>query len=76
MIVFNDLYYYKTGIYEYVSGERVSNHAITIVGWGEEEGVKYWRVANTWSNEWGDEGFFNIKMGEVGISSYSAACLV
>ena len=76
MIVFDDLYYYQKGIYEHVSGPKVSNHAITIVGWGEEEGVKYWRIANTWSDEWGDKGFFNIKLKDVGIASYSAACQV
>ena len=37
--------------------------AIKIVGWGNEGGVDYWLVANSWNQYWGDNGFFKIKRG-------------
>jgi hypothetical protein len=38
-------------------------HAANIIGWGEEQGVKYWLVKNSWGNNWGDSGYFKIERG-------------
>ena len=35
-----------------------------MLGWGEENGVKYWLMANSWNTGWGDKGFFKILRGE------------
>ena len=47
-------------------------HAITIVGFGVEDGVDYWTVKNSWGPFWGDNGYFRILRGvdEVGIESH------
>merc|ERR1711908_183209 len=46
-----------------------------IVGWGAEDGVKYWKVANSWNPYWGEKGYFRIKRGnsECGIEDNIAA---
>jgi C1A family cysteine protease len=46
-----------------LSWEKVE-HSITLVGYGEENGVKYWIGMNTWGNIWGENGFFKILRGE------------
>ncbi len=44
------------------SDENVlGGHAIRIVGWGEENNVKFWWIANSWSNKWGMNGYFRMK---------------
>jgi C1A family cysteine protease len=39
------------------------NHAVAIVGYGEEGGVKYWKFKNSWGTGWGQNGFGKIRRG-------------
>ncbi|EUD64862.1 cathepsin C [Plasmodium inui San Antonio 1] len=51
------------------NGWQETNHAVTIVGWGEEEQqeggnpVKYWVVRNTWGKVWGYNGYIKFQRG-------------
>ena len=38
-------------------------HCVKIIGWGEEDGVPYWLIANSWNVYWGENGFFRILRG-------------
>ena len=51
------------GIYRHVYGKGMEYHAVKIIGWGEENQVPYWLVANVWGQRWGMEGFFKILRG-------------
>jgi len=39
------------------------NHAVLVVGFGEDNGHKYWLVKNSWGEHWGDNGYFKIERG-------------
>jgi len=69
--VYQDFLTYKTGVYKRTSNVFLGGHAVKFVGWGVENGVKYWLVANSWNPNWGDGGFFKILRGnnECGIES-------
>ena len=54
---------YTGGIYKDESGDVEKVHAISVVGWGEENGEKYWIGRNSWGNYWGEEGWFRIARG-------------
>lgn len=73
--VFEDFEDYGGGIYHYVKGRAIGAHAIKIVGWGVEGGVKYWKVANSWNKYWGEEGYFRVLRGKnmVGIEAAATA---
>ncbi|XP_063381102.1 cathepsin B-like [Cydia fagiglandana] len=62
--VYEDFIHYKSGVYSYTSGILKGGHAIKILGWGVENGKKYWLCANSWNSDWGDKGFFKILRGE------------
>jgi cathepsin X len=57
-------YDYKAGIFEDTTGFMDIDHDVEIVGWGEEDGVKYWHVRNSWGTYWGMNGFFKIVRGK------------
>ena len=63
-IVYEDFMHYKSGIYQYTGGRKLGGHAVRVIGWGLESGVKYWIVANSWGSLWGENGFFRIAFGE------------
>jgi len=83
----DDFMFYESGVYQSANApslkhhnpapgewERV-DHAVLLVGWGEEDGKKYWTLQNSWGPDWGEDGFFRIQMGEndSGIESIAEA---
>lgn len=61
--IYADFPLYKSGVYQHITGKRVGLHAVRILGWGVENGVKYWLCMNSWNANWGDNGYFKIIRG-------------
>jgi len=62
--VYSDFVNYKSGVYQHKSGDELGGHAVRMLGWGVEDGTKYWLMANSWNEGWGDKGFFKILRGQ------------
>ena len=64
-MVYKSFMSYKSGVYKKLWYEFLpeGGHAVKIVGWGTENGVDYWLVANSWNTSWGLNGFFKIERG-------------
>ncbi|KAG5617465.1 hypothetical protein H5410_017289 [Solanum commersonii] len=51
-------------------GQVVGKHAMLIIGYGEEEGVEFYLVKNSWGTEWGYQGYAKIKRSALSKLSY------
>ncbi|XP_069746985.1 dipeptidyl peptidase 1 [Narcine bancroftii] len=81
--VYSDFLNYHGGIYHYTGlGDpfnpfELTNHAVLLVGYGSDPQTneKYWIVKNSWSKNWGENGYFRIRRGndECAIESIAIA---
>lgn len=76
--VYDDFPTYKSGVYHATSSNYLGGHAVLAVGWGTLDGQDYWKIKNSWNEEWGNEGHFLIRRGtnECGIESSVSGGLV
>jgi cathepsin B len=61
--VYADFPTYKSGVYTHQTGSALGGHAVTLVGYGELDGTPYWKIKNSWNEQWGNGGHFLIKRG-------------
>jgi cathepsin L len=68
---------YAGGVYDGCTNQA-SNHAVTVVGYGTENGVDFWLVKNSWGPSWGLNGYIKIKRGvgmcNIGKDCFTADC--
>jgi len=62
-IVYEDFLRYESGVYEHKAGDEVRMQSVKILGWGVEDGAPYWLCANSWGQDWGQNGYFRIRRG-------------
>jgi hypothetical protein len=51
--------FYSKGIFDGFCGEDL-NHAIFLIGYGEENGKLFWLLQNSWSIYFGEHGYFRL----------------
>lgn len=54
---------YTGGIYEDTTEDLNIVHDISVVGYGIENGTKFWVVRNSWGTHFGESGFFRVVRG-------------
>lgn len=69
--VYEDFFDYDGGIYKWEYGGFAGGHCVAIVGYNDQEG--YWICKNSWTDQWGESGWFRVAYGECGLlRSYAA----
>lgn len=65
--VYEDFFSYSSGVYHHVSGALAGGHCICCVGYDDAQ--QFWICKNSWNTTWGEQGFFNIAYGQVGVDA-------
>ena len=40
--------------------DQTINHAVVLVGYGTSNGVKFWKIRNSWGAWWGESGYVRL----------------
>ena len=61
--VYADFMLYSSGVYKHVSGDVLGGHAISIVGYDDNQQALI--IRNSWGSDWGMEGFAYVSYSDV-----------
>jgi len=55
---------YDGGILDAPNCGNTPTHAVTLIGYGTEDGKDYWLLKNSWGDWWGEKGYFRMARGK------------
>ena len=64
---------YKSGVYDDPACGDQLDHGVLLVGYGYDidSGLDYWKIKNSWSSEWGEDGYMRLLKGS---NSHEGLC--
>jgi len=57
---------YESGVFNGCGKDAVIDHAVVALGYGEENGKKFWVIQNSWGQDWGEQGRIRLERHDDG----------
>lgn len=51
---------YQSGIFNGCGKDAIIDHAVVLLGYGEDDGQKTWLIQNSWGSDWGEGGHIRL----------------
>jgi len=64
--------FYKSGILKNSGCGTALDHAVLAVGYGNQDGLDYWLIKNSWNESWGDHGY--VLLARTNLTSSEGEC--
>lgn len=55
---------YQNGVLTSTKCGTQLDHGVLAVGYGIDNGIKYWKVKNSWGPKWGEDGYIRLERGD------------
>ena len=52
------------------------DHAVNVVGYGDENGVDFWIIRNSWGDDWGEDGYVRLVRNKNNMCSIASVAVV
>merc|ERR1719272_2393560 len=52
---------YEGGVFNGCGKDSVIDHAVVAIGYGEEAGMPFWAIQNSWGGDWGEDGIIRLQ---------------
>jgi hypothetical protein len=56
----SDWFEYSSGIFDSCDQDAIVDHAITLYGYGVQDGQRYWLIRKSWGRDWGEQGYIRL----------------
>lgn len=60
----DDWFSYASGVFDGCGKDAVIDHAVVLIGYGQDAGQKYWHIQNSWGPDWGEAGHIRLLRNE------------
>ncbi|CAL6003037.1 Cathepsin_B [Hexamita inflata] len=57
--------FFNAGVYQHQYGDYLEDFRGEVMGWGTENGIKFWKLKMSFGEEWGENGYLRIAQSDI-----------
>ncbi|CAL6003011.1 Cathepsin_B [Hexamita inflata] len=62
---YTDVMFYNAGVYSHQFGDYLGDFRAEVMGWGTDNGIKFWKLKMSFGEEWGENGYLRIAQSDI-----------
>ncbi|CAL6038744.1 Cathepsin_B [Hexamita inflata] len=62
---YTDVMFFNAGVYQHQYGDYLGDFRGEVMGWGTDNGIKFWKLKMSFGEEWGEKGYLRIAQSDI-----------